>query len=417
MADPFLAVHERQRVIALVGGLYDFTDQGARGRRAFLQGSAGLGRFSPYIDLAGPPRTVAADLVDRLERFGLLPERPVYHALGALLSALVDLDEMGTEDRTFAATLIIRHRLVGDPSYLHSLQERFAVGERAPLATPLPVAASARMPMSGPPFDPVIPDESGLETIIHSADNFLDIELLTGALYSAYAVGRIELPERTPLGTGFLIGPDLVLTNQHVLKAQDYLEDAVMRFGYQKDPAGVTPDGRVLRFDIGFYHASPAVELDYALVRLREAPLAGMVPDSALGFGTIQQLVSVGKHRGYLTLTPRTVVEGARVNIVQHPEEEPMKVVLTQNYVVHRTDTRLQYVADTMAGSSGSPVFNAKWEVVALHHSGKPHPPDDLGPLAKKAWKGRFRVNEGIPIRALLEDLRAKGLEKHLPRS
>jgi endonuclease G len=77
----------------------------------------------------------------------------------------------------------------------------------------------------------------------------------------------------------------------------------------------------------------------------------------------------------------------------------------------------LQYVADTMDGSSGSPVFNQNWEVVALHHSGAPHPPDDLPSLAKKAWKGKFRVNEGIPIRAILDDLRAKGLDRQLPRA
>ena len=30
------------------------------------------------------------------------------------------------------------------------------------------------------------------------------------------------------------------------------------------------------------------------------------------------------------------------------------------------------YSTDTEAGSSGSPVFNDQWEVVALHHSVKP---------------------------------------------
>lgn len=418
MADPFLAVDERRQIGALLASLYDFTDQGARGRRVFLQSTAGLGRFVPAIDLAGRPGAVAADIVDRLERFGELPERPVYHALGALLSALVDLNELPTVDRTFAAELIIRHGLVTDAAYLATLRERFQIA--APVAhravPPAPAPARGKAP-AGPAFAPVIPDQAGLETIIHSADNFLDIELLAGALYSAHAVGRIELPEDNALGTGFLIGPDLVLTNQHVLKARDYLPEAVMRFGYQTDAAGVIARGRAFGFVQDFYTASPSAELDYALVRLREAPLAAMLAEPALALGTLRELMMAGRHRGYLALTPRIVIEGAQVNIVQHPDGDPMKVVLTQNYVVHRTDTRLQYVADTMEGSSGAPVFNQKWEVVALHHSGSPYPPNGLGELAKKAWKGKFRVNEGIPIRAILEDLRARGLEKYLPRT
>ena len=68
-----------------------------------------------------------------------------------------------------------------------------------------------------------------------------------------------------------------------------------------------------------------------------------------------------------------------------------------------------------MDGSSGSPVFNQNWEVVALHHSGEPYPPDSAKEVLQKAWKGHFRVNEGIPIRAILEDFRAKKLDRYLP--
>jgi V8-like Glu-specific endopeptidase len=111
------------------------------------------------------------------------------------------------------------------------------------------------------------------------------------------------------------------------------------------------------------------------------------------------------------------VKEHERVNIIQHPEGDPMKAVMTQNYVVRdMSNSRVQYVADTMEGSSGSPVFNRKWEVVALHHSGTPYPPEAVGETLKKAWKGRFRVNEGIPMRAILADFRDKDLERHLPR-
>jgi hypothetical protein len=124
----------------------------------------------------------------------------------------------------------------------------------------------------------------------------------------------------------------------------------------------------------------------------------------------------MGKHRGYLVLASGIFPKHFRVNIIQHPDGKPMKVVLTQNYVVHSTESRVQYVADTMGGSSGSPVFNQKWEVVALHHSGSPYPPESLAAAAKKAWKGRYRVNEGIPMRAILKDFEDKGITRFLPR-
>jgi len=127
-------------------------------------------------------------------------------------------------------------------------------------------------------------------------------------------------------------------------------------------------------------------------------------------------LVRRGKHRGYLVLTPRLPLEQARLNILQHLKGYPLKVVLTQNHVVKLTEDRVQYVADTMDGSSGSPVFNQKWELVALHHSGLPYLSDGVGDALKKAWKGRFRVNEGILVRAILEDFRVNKIDRYLPR-
>ena len=255
-----------------------------------------------------------------------------------------------------------------------------------------------------------------LESVINSEDTFLDICLLWGALYCSRAVGRIELPEGTALGTGFLIGPDLLLTNQHVLEREDYLEDAIVRFNYVNDATGVLAGAdKVISFTRGFFYSSPAEELDYALVRLTEKPLMDIAAQGPLATAPVESLVMAGKHRGYLTLSPSILTNYARVNIIQHPKGDPLKVVLTENYVVYRSERRVQYVADTMDRSSGSPVFNNLWQVVALHHSGSPYPPDSVGAAAKKAWKGRFRVNEGIPMRAILEDFVIKNVQRFLP--
>jgi V8-like Glu-specific endopeptidase len=39
------------------------------------------------------------------------------------------------------------------------------------------------------------------------------------------------------------------------------------------------------------------------------------------------------------------------------------------NVVTSVDNGKVQYMTDTQEGSSGSPVFNSNWEVVALHHS------------------------------------------------
>jgi V8-like Glu-specific endopeptidase len=413
-----LEIPERQTLTALVAGLYDFTDGGARGRRLLLQ-QAGLSSFITGIDLTGPADLVAKDILSRIEDHGFLPPpSETKHTLGALLSYLITLPDLPPDKKGLVANLIVKYSLVVDPRYLEKLETDFAI--TAPAAQPATVVASSapavsKASISEPAFavDPV--NEKGLEAIINSEDNFLDVAWLFGALYSAQAVCRIEIPEQTAKGTGFLVGPSLLLTNFHVLKNKDYVADATARFDYKVDITGVSTAGRSFKLDPDVYYSSKAEDLDYALVGVKGRPLEEItVPAQDL---TFVDLVLKGKHRGYLVMRPEYIKENDRVNIIQHPDGRPMKAVLTENYVTgDMNDVRVQYVADTMEGSSGSPVFNRKWEVVALHHSGTPYPPDEIGDKLKKAWKGRWRANEGTPMRAILKDFKDKNLERYLPR-
>ena len=58
-------------------------------------------------------------------------------------------------------------------------------------------------------------------------------------------------------------------------------------------------------------------------------------------------------------------------------------------------DVGIRYTADTEGGSSGSPVFNNQWNLVALHHAG---------------WSGSdgSATNEGIRIASIVDFLDAK---------
>ena len=73
---------------------------------------------------------------------------------------------------------------------------------------------------------------------------------------------------------------------------------------------------------------------------------------------------------GGLPLRERTVKKQEAINIIQHPGGGPKQIALYHNVVVYSDERVVQYLTDTLPGSSGSPCFNDAWEVVALHHSG-----------------------------------------------
>ena len=107
-------------------------------------------------------------------------------------------------------------------------------------------------------------------------------------------------------------------------------------------------------------------------------------------------------------------VLGEALSIIQHPSGEPKQVALRENRLVDRLPDFLHYETDTAPGSSGSPVFNDAWEVVALHHSGVPRRNDQGQVLKRDGQPLRagesgdqidWMANEGVRVSRLIEDL------------
>ncbi|WAP67710.1 DNA/RNA non-specific endonuclease [Jiella pelagia] len=101
--------------------------------------------------------------------------------------------------------------------------------------------------------------------------------------------------------------------------------------------------------------------LDFAVVAVATVSSGG-IPLS--GFGYLPLVGETGKIR-----------IGQSVNIVQHPAGERKQVVFRESNLSNlpkTPDTIAQYTGDTKRGSSGSPVFSDRWEVIALHHAGVP---------------------------------------------
>ncbi|MGD8303988.1 MAG: serine protease [Desulfobacterales bacterium] len=84
--------------------------------------------------------------------------------------------------------------------------------------------------------------------------------------------------------------------------------------------------------------------------------------------------------------------EEKRVNILGHPRGLNLRVSLQDNNLVSVDERYLHYRTPTDPGSSGSPIFNQKWELVGIHHS---------------ASKEK-QANEGIRLDRILEEIRKK---------
>ena len=232
--------------------------------------------------------------------------------------------------------------------------------------------APVKSPASGPL---VMPQEVGLEKII-GVNNLKQIAWVEQSLQVSRSVCRILTPEG--LGSGFLIAPDLLMTNHHVIGATQTAAQSVAEFNYQHDLAGNLLPSYRYRLDVNRFYTNP--HLDYTIVGLL-ADLAK--PDLATW--------------GHLRLDPSAEpVAGEHVTIIQHPNGGFKQIALTANQVVGLWEHRLHYTTDTMPGSSGAPVFNDLWQVIAIHHAG--------GDLQVNAQGARRFINEGILMSAIRPD-------------
>lgn len=89
--------------------------------------------------------------------------------------------------------------------------------------------------------------------------------------------------------------------------------------------------------------------------------------------------------------------------VVGHPKAGPLQFSVHDSVLldVCRYERLMHYRTPTEPGSSGSPVFNARWEVVALHHAGSQK-------ASRLNGRGEYQANEGITLQSIC---RAMGAE------
>jgi endonuclease G len=220
----------------------------------------------------------------------------------------------------------------------------------------------------GPPPPPA----TRPERILFDSD-LLPFGFLAGATRTGRSVARLSVPrfedgqqrmhptsDRAMLyfGTGWLIGTKQIITNHHVISARtdgeapanpnDFELQArgtVVQFDYD-DENGAGSE----QFSIVALHATNA-RLDYALLELSREPC--------------------GRKPLPIWAKPIDFTGGMRlpVNIIQHPAGQAKQIALRNNLAAALEGGDLTYFTDTAEGSSGSPVCNDRWQVLALHRA------------------------------------------------
>lgn len=237
------------------------------------------------------------------------------------------------------------------------------------------------------------------ERILGSANEMVHAHFLARGAQAARTVALLLKPigggRTKALGTGSMMSPRLLITNNHVLEDVRSTARCVVDFDVEYDSAGSLK--RPVRFALDpetFFATSPTLDISVVAVAPGE------------GGGT------AGETYGWSPLVDGedAFVIGERLNVVQHPSGGLKQVSFRENRLLEHDDRRLWYETDTDPGSSGSPVFNDQWVLVAIHRRSVPRTDEQKRPLDKDgvlATRGTpddrvdWIANEGTRISAV----------------
>ncbi|MGZ5473510.1 MAG: trypsin-like peptidase domain-containing protein [Thermoanaerobaculia bacterium] len=218
-------------------------------------------------------------------------------------------------------------------------------------------------------------------------DRYVSLEWYRLGLERSRAVARIGLQKSQGLGTGFLVrardvglshSGQVLVTNYHVIPGQLPHDRAVVTFE--------ALDGGRKAYGIkSVLWSSPIEKLDCAIVRL-SSEVKGIEP--------------------YPLSAAVPAVKKSRVYVIGHPLGQTLSFSISDNVLIDHVDPKIQYRAPTNPGSSGSPVFDSTWALLALHHAGHETK------MPKLHGKGVHAANEGLSFAAIAKQCAADRKKK-----
>ena len=210
-------------------------------------------------------------------------------------------------------------------------------------------------------------------------------------------------------GTGFLVGPDVVLTCFHVLMDIINQDDRVR--------TGASENVRIEFEDLG---GDLKLETSLMRVRLKSGgwlihyarfsqfdfgKTNGLPNEDELDFALIRLDRRIGEDRGWIDLeatrsSASLLPENPFLAILQHPGLRAQAAAFDSSMLEYNGNgTRVRYHVNTEPGSSGSPCFDQNWNLVAVHHAG----------AYTKSTGEKF--NQGVPVSKIVTHITASGID------
>ena len=231
------------------------------------------------------------------------------------------------------------------------------------------------------------------------SDNSLPAAFLEALVAHRAAVGRIQTnglnyqgKHGAWTGTGFLVGPDILLTNNHVLNSPEVARNARVEFDFEISTEDLSrgiaePDPNIQRRSYRLnpgrlFVTSPAENggLDYTFVGVTIEPAEAPKP------------VPIWR-------AAFPVSNGEQAFVLHHPGGRGKRVSLDDVAVIDIQTDVVKYTSDTLPGSSGAPVFDRRGRLFALHHAGV------SGTFSLGDGRVIDGMNEGIKMAAIAMDL------------
>lgn len=233
-------------------------------------------------------------------------------------------------------------------------------------------------------------------------NELLDYVFFSKGLRVGKSVGRILIPrfegETQRLladgkpwimnGTVWMIANDLAITNHHVINARNNDEGPASASEFEKQASEA-----VLQFDFDHAGAAPT--------SVRVAKLLAQDPD--LDFALLS--VNAGGPEPLRIAPSRLSLDATSwqpLNIIQHPLGGPKKIGIRSNIARTADNDAVRYFTDTDFGSSGSPVCDDRWQVVALHRGA-----EEVSGVKFQGQETAY-INLGTQIHAVLDKIRTQ---------